>query len=111
LLLHLGKDHSAPSVDKAMRRAIAALPGELFRTITWDQGKEMARHATFTVKTGIPSISAIPMHPGSGDPMRTPTACCASTCPREPTCRCTAHETWLASPALSTIAPGQLSDI
>jgi IS30 family transposase len=36
-----------------MRRAIAKLPGELFRTITWDQGSEMARHATFTIDTGI----------------------------------------------------------
>jgi hypothetical protein len=25
-----------------MRQAITTLPGELFRTITWDQGKEMA---------------------------------------------------------------------
>ena len=36
-----------------MRQAITALPGELFRTITWDQGKEMAHHAQFTVATGI----------------------------------------------------------
>ena len=53
LLLHLGKDHTAPTVDRAMRRAIATVPGELFRTITWDQGAEMARHANFTVETGI----------------------------------------------------------
>jgi IS30 family transposase len=36
-----------------MRRAIAKLPGELFRTITWDQGKEMALHADFTIDTGV----------------------------------------------------------
>jgi IS30 family transposase len=53
LLLHLPDDHGAEAVDAAMRRAIAKLPGELFRTITWDQGSEMARHATFTVDTGI----------------------------------------------------------
>ena len=29
------------------------LPGEFFRTITWDQGKEMSRHAEFTVDTGV----------------------------------------------------------
>ena len=36
-----------------MRQAIATLPGELFRTVTWDQGKEIALHAQFTIDTGI----------------------------------------------------------
>jgi IS30 family transposase len=53
LLLHLPDDHGAEAVDAAMRKAIAKLPGELFRSITWDQGIEMVRHATFTVDTGI----------------------------------------------------------
>jgi IS30 family transposase len=53
LLLHLPDGRDADHVDAAMRRAIATLPGELFRTITWDQGKEMARHATFTIDTRI----------------------------------------------------------
>jgi transposase, IS30 family len=53
LLLHLPNGREAEHVDQAMREAIAGLPGELFRTITWDQGKEMARHATFTIDTGI----------------------------------------------------------
>jgi IS30 family transposase len=53
LLLHLPDGRGAASVDQAMRTAIAGLPGELFRTITWDQGKEMACHAQFTIATGI----------------------------------------------------------
>jgi IS30 family transposase len=53
LLLHLPDGRDADQVDAAMRQAIAKLPGELFRTITWDQGKEMARHAAFTIDTGI----------------------------------------------------------
>jgi len=53
LLLHLPTGREADKVEAAMRHAIAKLPGELFRTITWDQGKEMARHAGFTVDTGI----------------------------------------------------------
>lgn len=53
LLLHLPEGRDADHVDQAMRNAITKLPGELFRTITWDQGKEMARHATFTIDTGI----------------------------------------------------------
>jgi IS30 family transposase len=53
LLLHLPDGRQADEVDAAMRRAIATLPAELFRTITWDQGSEMARHARFTIDTGI----------------------------------------------------------
>jgi IS30 family transposase len=53
LLLHLADGHHAVAVEAAMRRAIAKLPGELFRTITWDQGREMVRHASFTIATGI----------------------------------------------------------
>jgi IS30 family transposase len=37
LLLHLGTDHSAAAVEDAMRRAIATLPGELVRSVTWDR--------------------------------------------------------------------------
>ena len=53
LLLHLPEGREADQVDAAMRRAIAGLPTELVRSITWDQGKELARHASFTVSTGV----------------------------------------------------------
>ncbi len=36
-----------------MRQAITTLPAELRRSITWDQGKEMARRSQFTIATGI----------------------------------------------------------
>jgi transposase, IS30 family len=53
MLLHLPNGRLPVQVDEAMRRAIRKLPKELFRTITWDQGKEMHRHIDFTVSTGI----------------------------------------------------------
>ena len=37
-----------------MRKAVETLPKELMRSITWDQGSEMASHLNFTVTTGIP---------------------------------------------------------
>lgn len=53
LLLHLPDGREAIRVNKAMKQAVALLPDELVRSITWDQGKEMSSHAKFTVDTGI----------------------------------------------------------
>ena len=53
LLLHLPDGRDADKVNEAMKDAIAGLPAELFRTLTWDQGREMARHAQLTIDTGI----------------------------------------------------------
>ncbi len=53
MLLHLPDGRLPIQVDAAMRRAIRRLPRELVQSITWDQGKEMHRHASFTVDTGI----------------------------------------------------------
>jgi IS30 family transposase len=53
MLLHLGKDHSATAVRQAMTEKIRALPIELVRSLTWDQGKEMSEHAQFSIDTGV----------------------------------------------------------
>jgi IS30 family transposase len=46
-----------------MRKAIATLPEELARSVTWDQGKEMSNHKSFTVATGIPVYLCDPHSP------------------------------------------------
>ena len=63
LLLHLPDGRSAVSVEAAMRKAIAKLPMELRRSITWDQGAEMSTHASFTTVTGIPIYFCDPHAP------------------------------------------------
>src|SRR5215217_5768932 len=63
LLLHLPAGRDARLVEQAMRQAIGGLPSELARTITWDQGQEMAYHADFTVATGIPVYFCDPHKP------------------------------------------------
>ena len=51
------------------------------------------------------STSATPTRPGSAAATRTPTACCASTCPRAPTCPSTAPASSTTSPPSSTHDP------
>ena len=67
VLLHLPDGRAAHLVEQAMRQAISALPAALARTITWDQGKEMANHAAFTLATGIPVYFCDPHKPWQRD--------------------------------------------
>jgi transposase, IS30 family len=63
LLLHLPHGRDAHQVEQAMRQAITALPAQPARTITWDQGIEMACHADLTIATGIPVYFCDPHAP------------------------------------------------
>lgn len=63
LLLHLPDNHGAVAVEEAMRKAIKTLPKELTKSVTWDQGSELARHKEFTIATGIPVYFCNPHSP------------------------------------------------
>jgi IS30 family transposase len=52
-LLHLPDARTADVVAEEMIRMIKALPDELCRTLTWDQGKEMAEHARISIDADI----------------------------------------------------------
>ena len=45
------RGRTAVHVRRALTRQLSMLPAELRRTLTWDQGKEMAEHAQFTIDT------------------------------------------------------------
>jgi len=53
ILLHLPNGRTAEAVREAMTTKILTLPAALRRSITWDQGIEMAQHAQFSIDTGI----------------------------------------------------------
>ena len=53
LLTQLGNDASTETVTAKIAEQIVRLPEQLRRSLTWDQGKEMAAHADFTVATGV----------------------------------------------------------
>ena len=53
ILVALPNGRSSEPVLAALAARIATLPEQLVRSLTWDQGKEMARHAQFTIDTGL----------------------------------------------------------
>ena len=53
MLVHLPDRRDALTVSEAIQRTISGLPSELVRSLTWDQGSELAAHARFTVETGV----------------------------------------------------------
>src|SRR5438105_4915867 len=55
--------HGAEAVRDAIAAAIVALPEQLRRSLTWDQGAEMAQHAQLRIDTGLPVYFCDPQSP------------------------------------------------
>ena len=56
-------DATAEEVCRAMTKKIKTLPAELRRSVTWDQGHEMALHREFSVATGVKVYFCDPQSP------------------------------------------------
>lgn len=56
-------NHTAEHVAARIAEHVTELPRELARSLTWDQGSEMAHHRAFTVATGIPVYFCDPRSP------------------------------------------------
>ena len=63
MLLHLPGDHTALTVQQAMVTKMAQLPQILRRTLTWDQGAEMANHAQIAAALDLNIYFAHPHSP------------------------------------------------
>ena len=63
LLLHLPQDHSSEAVRDAMLDTITTLPAHLRRSLTWDQGVEMYRHADISFAADLPIYFCDPHSP------------------------------------------------
>jgi IS30 family transposase len=63
MLVALPRGHGAAAAADALSQAVATLPAQLRRSLTWDQGKEMAEHARFSVATGVPVYFCDPHSP------------------------------------------------
>lgn len=55
--------HGAEALYQAITRTITTLPEQLKRSLTWDQGAEMAQHARLTIDSGIRIYFCDPQSP------------------------------------------------
>ncbi len=55
--------HGAEAVRDAITAAITTLPAQLRRSLTWDQGAEMARHVELTIAADLPVYFCDPHSP------------------------------------------------
>ncbi|WKK27296.1 IS30 family transposase [Streptomyces olivoreticuli] len=63
MLVHLPNGRNAEHVRDALVDTVRLLPGHLMRSLTWDQGSEMASHGSFTVATDVPVYFCDPASP------------------------------------------------
>ena len=56
-------DRNAPTVARALARRIQTLPNSMKQSLTWDRGKEMAHHKSFTVATDVQVYFCDPRSP------------------------------------------------
>ena len=56
-------NHKADAVADALAAAVQRLPSQLAKSLTWDQGHEMAQHQRFTAATGVEAYFCDPKSP------------------------------------------------
>ena len=81
ILLHLPDTHCAVEVNAALTASMSQLPAHLRRTLTWDQGSEMAHHDKIASLFDDGVFLAHPGKPwqrGSNENMNGPLHCCAN---------------------------------
>ncbi|MGH2956660.1 MAG: IS30 family transposase, partial [Solirubrobacterales bacterium] len=62
-LVALPEGTEAERVADALAKSITTLPGQLRRSLTWDQGSEMSEHRRFSVETGVEVYFCDPRSP------------------------------------------------
>ncbi|MET7304522.1 IS30 family transposase [Embleya sp. NPDC005575] len=63
MLVHLPHGRTAEDMNAALHATIRTLPPHLTRSLTWDQGAEMAGHRAFSLATDIPVYFCDPGSP------------------------------------------------
>lgn len=97
LLIDFINGVTADNVAAELDRIFATMDPAIRRTLTWDQGYELAAHATFTETSGVPVFFCDPRSPWQRPTNENTNGCCASTSRRRPRS--------LSSPELTLTTP------
>jgi IS30 family transposase len=84
-LVRLPDGYEADHVPARLVDDLTQIPPALRLSSTWDRGREMAQHQELTAASGTTVFFCDRPVRGSVGRTRTPTGCCASSCPRTPT--------------------------
>jgi IS30 family transposase len=84
MLVKLAAKDTETVVD-ALIKNTRKLPQELYKSLTWDRGKEMADHKRFTLATDIQVYFCDPRSPWQRGSNENTNGCSGSTCPRAST--------------------------
>ena len=79
-LVALPEGSGAVEVADALKRSISTLPAQLRRSLTWDQGSEMAEHRRFSVESGVEVYFCDPQSPWQRGSNENTNASCANGC-------------------------------
>lgn len=104
ILVALPDGHRADLVAAALAARIVTLPVALRRTLTWDQGHEMAAHAQSTVATEVPVYFCDPKSPWQRGSNENTNGLVRQYLPAPSTCATTPKPTSIPSPTNSTSA-------
>ena len=81
MLVKIPGRRTSLEVTAALAERIQTLPAELFRSLTWDQGKEMSEHAKFSIDTGVQVYFCDPSQPVAARQQREHQRAAASVLP------------------------------
>jgi transposase, IS30 family len=101
--------HGAEAVRDAITRAIFTMPEQLRRSLTWDQGAELAQHARLTIDTGVQVYFCDPHSPWQRGTNENTNGLLRQYFPRAPISAGTTPMTLKLWPLHSTPDPGKPS--
>jgi IS30 family transposase len=55
--------YGAITMANALKKTVTGLPSQVWRSLTWDRGKELSDHARFTIESGVQVFFADPHSP------------------------------------------------